>query len=179
MEGVAPVTPPITKKQTTRRQVERPTGRPQPTKHKRTKVTDLQQSLCSARNSLPKTHGRHNTMRGIIGASWLVGGQRRAGKTTSSVVILLNRVISFHIQEDQMQARVRGRWLPVSISDFERGRKRPEESDWYLGLLQWYCVGGIQLYVVFLCLLFCGCRTVKGEVTGPPHNITLNRRIAF
>jgi len=69
-------------------------------------------------------------MRGIIGPRWLVGGQRRARKTTSSVVIFLNRVISFHVQEGQMQAKVRGRWLPVSVYDFERGRKRPEESDW-------------------------------------------------
>ena len=33
MEDVALVTPPITKKQTTRRQVERLAGRPQPTKY--------------------------------------------------------------------------------------------------------------------------------------------------
>jgi len=69
-------------------------------------------------------------MRGIMGACWLMGGQRRAGQTTSSVVIFLNRTVSFHVQEGQMQAKVRGRWLPVSIYDFERGRKRPEESDW-------------------------------------------------
>ena len=89
-----------------------------------------------ARNSLPKTHGRHNTgyeedrYEGIMEARWLVGGQRRAGKTTSSVVIFLNRIVSFHVQEGQMQAKVRGRWLSVSIYDFERWRKRPEESDW-------------------------------------------------
>jgi len=69
-------------------------------------------------------------MRGIIEAHWLVGGHRRVGKATSSVVIFLNRIISFHAQEGQMQGKVRGRWFPVYIYNFERGRKRPQESDW-------------------------------------------------
>jgi len=140
IEDVALVTPPITKKQTTRPQVERPAGRPQPTKYKRTKAADpeyvdtaafvvhgipCQRPMADTIQDIKKTG-----MRGIIGARWLVGGQRRAGKTTSSVVTFLNRVISFHVQEGQMQAKVRGRSLPVSIYDFERGRKRPEESDW-------------------------------------------------
>jgi len=69
-------------------------------------------------------------MRGIKGACWLVGGQSRAGEITSLVVIFLNRIITFHVQEGQMQAKAWGRWLPVAIYDFERGRKRPVESDW-------------------------------------------------
>jgi len=62
-------------------------------------------------------------IRGIIGARWLVRGQRRAGKTTSSVVIFLNRAASFHEQEGQMQVKVRERWLPVLVYEFGRGRK--------------------------------------------------------
>jgi len=129
----------MTKKQTTRRQVERPAGRPQPTTYKCTKAADLeyvdtrafvvhripcQRPMADTIQDMKKTG-----MRGIMGALWLVGGQRRAGKTTSSVVIFLNRIVSFHVQEGQMQAKVRGRWLPMSIYDFERGRKRPG-SDW-------------------------------------------------
>jgi len=40
---------------------------------------------------------RKTGMRGIIGARWLVWGQGRAGKTTSSVVIFLNRIVSYHV----------------------------------------------------------------------------------
>ena len=70
-------------------------------------------------------------IRDIVGARWLLGGQRRAGKTTSSVVIFLNVPISFHVQEGQTGLKVRGRWLPTSAYDSDRGRKRPElRSDW-------------------------------------------------
>jgi len=53
-------------KQATSPQVEQPVGRPQPTKYKRTKEADpeyidTRASVVHARNSLPKTHGRHNT----------------------------------------------------------------------------------------------------------------------
>jgi len=131
IEDMALVTPPITKKQTTRRQVERPAGRPQPTKYKCTKAVDseyvgtrafvvhgipYQRPMADTIQDMKKTG-----MRGIIGARWLVGGQRRAGKATSSVVIFLNRIVSFHVQESQMQVQVRGRWLPVSVYNFERG----------------------------------------------------------
>ena len=60
-------------------------------------------------------------MKDIIKAHWLVGGQRGARKITSSVVIFFNQTISFYVQEGQMEAKVRGRWLPASIYDFERG----------------------------------------------------------
>jgi len=115
MEDVAPAT----KKQTTRRQVEQPAGRPQPIKYnKHAKATDseyvdtrafvvhgipCQRPMADTIQDVKKTG-----MRGIMGARWLMGGQRRARKTTSSVVIFLNRIISFHVQEGQMQAKVRG-----------------------------------------------------------------------
>jgi len=69
-------------------------------------------------------------IQGIIRARWLLGRQKRAGKTTSSVVTFLNQTISFHVQEGQMKAKIRRRWPPVSIYNFERGRKQPERSDW-------------------------------------------------
>jgi len=68
-------------------------------------------------------------VKGIMGVRWLVGQQRRAGKTTSSVGIFLNRIMSFHVQQGQIQAKVRERWLSVSVYDVERGRRRLEESE--------------------------------------------------
>jgi len=47
-------------------------------------------------------------MSGIIETRWLVEGQGRAGKTGSSVVICFNGTILCHVQEGQMQAKVRG-----------------------------------------------------------------------
>jgi len=95
MEDVAQVTPLITKKQTIKRQVERPAGRPQPTKYnKRAKAADVdtrafvvhgiacQRPMTDTIQDVKKTG-----LRGIIRTRWLMGGQRRAGKTTSSVVI--------------------------------------------------------------------------------------------
>jgi len=68
-------------------------------------------------------------MRGIIGARWPLGGHRRTGKTTSSVVVFLNNPVSFHVQGGQMGMKVRGHCLPVEVYDFERGRKRSEVTD--------------------------------------------------
>ncbi|KAF8417881.1 hypothetical protein EV426DRAFT_621510 [Tirmania nivea] len=58
-------------------------------------------------------------MRGIMGARWLLGGNRRLGKATSSVVVFFNRrlAVGSHL-------KLRGRWLPIEAYNFERGRKR-------------------------------------------------------
>jgi len=55
---------------------------------------------------------------GIIGARWLVGGRRRLGKATSSVVVFFDEVIRLGGQE-----RLGQRWLPVGAYDFDRGSK--------------------------------------------------------
>jgi hypothetical protein len=69
-------------------------------------------------------------MRGIIGARWLVGEQRRKEKTTSSVVIFLDNTVSFHVQDGHSRMKIRGRWHPIEVYDFNRGRGPPEKSDW-------------------------------------------------
>jgi len=55
---------------------------------------------------------------GIMGARWLVGGRGRLGKATSSVVVFFEEVIRLG-----SQVRLRGRWLPVEVYDFDIGRK--------------------------------------------------------
>ncbi|KAF8428404.1 hypothetical protein BGX38DRAFT_425686 [Terfezia claveryi] len=58
-------------------------------------------------------------VRGILGARWLLGGNRRLGKATSSVVVFFDRklAIGSHL-------RMRGWWLPIEAYEFDRGRKR-------------------------------------------------------
>jgi len=50
-----------------------------------------------------------------MGARWLVGGRRRLGK---AVVVFFEEVIRLG-----SQVRFGGRWLPVEVYDFDRGRK--------------------------------------------------------
>ena len=112
VEDVAPVTPPITKKQTTKRQVVLAKAeKPQPVKYKpTTKAIDQERSIntkafmvhgISCQRPMADTiqDVRKAGIRGIIGARWLLGGQRRTGKATSSVVIFLSIPISFQVQE--------------------------------------------------------------------------------
>jgi len=54
----------------------------------------------------------------IIGARSLVGGRRRLGKATSSLVLFFEEVI-----RHGRQVRLGGRWLPVEAYDFDRGWK--------------------------------------------------------
>ena len=60
-----------------------------------------------------------------MGARWLLGGMRRLGKATSSVVVFFDRRLALgnHL-------KVRGRWLPIEAYDFDRGGRRVERSDW-------------------------------------------------
>ena len=64
-------------------------------------------------------------VKGIIGARWLLGGTRRLGKVSSSVVVFCDRKLALG-----SHLKVRGRWLPIVAYDFERGRSRVERSDW-------------------------------------------------
>ena len=52
-------------------------------------------------------------MRGILGARWLLGGNRRIGRTTSLVVVFLDKEISWKM-------KLRGRSIPVDRYDFDR-----------------------------------------------------------
>ncbi|KAF8428727.1 hypothetical protein EV426DRAFT_711405 [Tirmania nivea] len=56
-------------------------------------------------------------VRGIMGARWLLGGNRRLGKATSSVVVFFDRklAVGSHL-------KMRGRWLPMEAYDFNRGK---------------------------------------------------------
>ena len=66
------------------------------------------------------------TVRGIVGARWLLGGNRRIGKATSSVVVFFDSMLAV-----ASYLKVRGRWLPIEAYDFDRGRQRVELcSDW-------------------------------------------------
>jgi len=62
---------------------------------------------------------------GIMGARWLLGGARRLGKTTSSVVIFFDKKLALGTH-----LKVKGRWHPTEAYDFDRGRRRVEASDW-------------------------------------------------
>jgi len=57
-----------------------------------------------------------------MGARWLLGGMRRLGKATSSVVGVFDRKL-----ELGSYLKVRWRWLSY---DFDRGRRRVECHDW-------------------------------------------------
>ena len=60
--------------------------------------------------------------KGVRGARWLLGDKRRTGKLTSSVVIFLEERVPF-LSEDCCM-KIRGRKLPVSVYDYDRGRKQ-------------------------------------------------------
>jgi len=60
-----------------------------------------------------------------MGAPWLLGGMRRLGKATSSVVVYFDRKLALG-----SHLKVRGSWLPIETYDFDRGRRRVECSDW-------------------------------------------------
>jgi len=53
---------------------------------------------------------------GIMGASWLLGGIRRLGKATSSMVVFFDRTLALG-----SHVKVRGRWLPIEAYSMRRG----------------------------------------------------------
>ncbi|KAF8432502.1 hypothetical protein BGX38DRAFT_1276695 [Terfezia claveryi] len=129
-KGVAPVTPPVIKKQTTLREVARQVaGPPQVTKHKKTYESCRQgvrqhESLRGSRRADTIQDVKRRGLRGIMKAMLLLGGSRRFNKTTSSVIVSLTKRVSFHRQESHTRMMLRGRWLPVEAYDFDRGRVR-------------------------------------------------------
>ncbi|KAF8416305.1 hypothetical protein EV426DRAFT_432378 [Tirmania nivea] len=134
----APVTPPVTKKQPVVRQTGPKAAKSPAAKHKKpakpvkvendryvdTRAFVVHGIPCHRPMADTIQDVRKTGMRGIMGARWLLGGHRKTGKTTSSVVVFLNLPVSFHVQGGQMGMKVRGRCLPVEVYDFERGRKR-------------------------------------------------------
>jgi len=56
---------------------------------------------------------------------WLLGGARRLGKTTSSVVIFFDKKVALGTHW-----KVKGRLRLIEAYDFDRGRRRVEVSDW-------------------------------------------------
>jgi len=64
-------------------------------------------------------------VKGIIGAHWLLGGMRRLGKATSSIVAFFDKKLALgsHLE-------LRGYWLPIEAYHFDRGRRKVERSDW-------------------------------------------------
>ena len=137
--------PTITKKKTTKcQEASAKAGKLQPAKHKLTTKAFDQGQYVEMRafvvHGIPFHQSIAETIQdvkmtgiqGIVGARWPLGGQRRANKTTSSVVIFLGVPVSFQAQEGQMGMKLRGRWLPTKAYNF-RGRKRPTvelKSDW-------------------------------------------------
>lgn len=98
VEGVAPVTSPVTKKPAARRPAARLAAlKPQVANTKTTKV--IQKIKAFVVHGIPCSRPMAGTIQevkdagvvGVAGARWLLGGRRRAGKATSSVVICLLR----------------------------------------------------------------------------------------
>ena len=123
---VGGVGPPSTKKRG------KTAGKPRPAKHRQTtKATNVEVSTKAfVVHAIPCNRPIADTiqdfrkigMRGILGSQWLLGGNRRIGKTTSSVVIFLDREVSFQAQDGQLKMKVRGQWHPVEVYDFEGDR---------------------------------------------------------
>jgi len=109
-------------------------GEPRPPKHKKQAKAVIQEHTG---NRAFVVHGIHCQrpladitqdlrragIRGIMGTRWLVGEQRRKDKTTSSVVIFLDRTASFHAQDGQLWMKIRGCWHPIDEYDLNRGQR--------------------------------------------------------
>ena len=140
----APVTTPSTKKQIPLRTRNTPTERSPPVKNRKTThPTGDQYASMKAFvvHGVPCRRPINDTlqdlrragMKGIRGARWLVGENRRMNKTTSSVVVFLEEEIAFVVSKKGLRMRLRGRNLPVDRYDFDRGRMKKgieEEGSW-------------------------------------------------
>lgn len=59
-------------------------------------------------------------MRGIVGARWFLGGNRRIGKNTSSVVVSLDREISFVLSESGLGMKEdHSQWKGTILTEVE------------------------------------------------------------
>ena len=90
------------------------------------------EGFCGPWNPLPPTHSRDNTRCEVPGVLWEQGGSLGDKGERARPPAFLNDPISFHVQESQTGLKVRGRWLPTSAYDFDKGRKRPELRIWFL-----------------------------------------------
>jgi len=128
--------PPATKKQAAPRSAAKPAGkRSQPAKTPpRSASPDDNGPLVKAMviHGVPCQRPMADTIqdvgvKGIMGARWLLGGMRRLGKATSSVVVFFDRKLALG-----SHLKVRGRTLATDCEayDFDRGRRRVERSDW-------------------------------------------------
>ncbi|KAF8420044.1 hypothetical protein EV426DRAFT_613174, partial [Tirmania nivea] len=61
-------------------------------------------------------------LRGVIGARWLLGENRRVGKLTSSLVIFLDPKAKVTFDQAGSWIKIRGRKLPAEVYDFDRGK---------------------------------------------------------
>ena len=117
VEDVAPVTSPVINIQTTKLRVRAWKARP-PKDKRTTKITNNEAIIdtkafvvhgtpCQSPMANTTQDVRKACVRGIVGA---IGGQRRAAKATSSVVIFLDIPISFPVRGGQAVIQV---WLPI------------------------------------------------------------------
>jgi len=117
-------TPPATKKQVERRHSTKAGKKSQPGKH--TPPVDNGSARAIVIHGVPCQRPmaeiiQDTGVRGIMGARWLLGGNRRVGKATSSVVVFFNRTLAIG-----SHLKMRGRWLPIVAYDFNRGKERVE-----------------------------------------------------
>ena len=118
------MTPPITKKQVEQRHSTKAGKKSQPAKN--IPPVDNGSARAIVIHGVPCQRPmadiiQDTGMRGIMGARWLLGGNRRVGKATSSVVVFFNRTLAIG-----SHLKMRGRWLPIVAYDFNRGRERVE-----------------------------------------------------
>jgi len=118
-------TPPVTKKQVERRQSTKARKRSHPDKNT-PPVGDNGSARAIVIHGVPCQRSMAEVIqdvgvRGIMGARWLLGGNRRVGKATSSVVVFFNRTLAVG-----SHLKMRGRWLPIVAYDFNIGRERVE-----------------------------------------------------
>jgi len=128
------VEPPATKKQDAPRSAAKPAGkRSRPAKTpSRSASPDENGPLVKAMviRGVPCQRPMADTIqdvgvKGIMGARWLLGGMRRLGKATKSVVVFFDRNLALG-----SHLKVRGCWLPIEAYDFNIGRRRVERSNW-------------------------------------------------
>ncbi|KAF8417716.1 hypothetical protein EV426DRAFT_721062 [Tirmania nivea] len=130
-EAPVAVAPPITKKQAAPRLAAKAgkKSRPAKTPPQNTPPSDISWEKAIVIHGVPCQRPMADIIqdvgvRGILGARWLLRGNRRFGKATSSVVVFFERklAVGSHL-------KMRGRWLPIEAYDFQRGRKRVDLCD--------------------------------------------------
>ncbi|KAF8424616.1 hypothetical protein EV426DRAFT_712428 [Tirmania nivea] len=121
------VVPPATRKQkaTKRPRVakNRTTSCPLPSEKKVSTLAFVVHGIPTARPMLESVQDVKKVgLRGVIGARWLLGENRRVGKLTSSVVIFLDPKAKVTFDQAGSWIKIRGRKLPAEVYDFDRGR---------------------------------------------------------